>query len=206
MFPGPQAEVAKGQEQTSVTLVTGWLIFSSQTYTTAVQASWDPGLGLVALLSLSPLHCTLFTMPPMSHYLPPQPCNALLQLPRALITHYELHPTHPLHACSVPGTVINKGDRDFLGGPVVTGFCDSTAGGTGSIPGLGTKIPNANAAWPKKKKKLFCFFLNTPRLPKGNIWGSQDDKQLEYNTVGWPKSSFEFFHALLWKNPNELSG
>ena len=39
---------------------------------------------------------------------------------------------------------------DFPGGPVV-GTSPSTAGTTGSIPGLGTKIPRA--AW--KKKKVF---------------------------------------------------
>ena len=36
------------------------------------------------------------------------------------------------------------------------GLCASTAGGTGSIPGRGTKILNAYAmcaVWPKKKKE-----------------------------------------------------
>ena len=41
---------------------------------------------------------------------------------------------------------------EFAGGPVVS---TSTAGGTGLIPGRGTKILQAScAAWPKKKKKF----------------------------------------------------
>ena len=49
------------------------------------------------------------------------------------------------------------------------GLCVSTAGGLGSIPGRGTKIPHARATWPKKKRKekkrikelvfLFLFFF-----------------------------------------------
>ena len=27
-----------------------------------------------------------------------------------------------------------------------------------------------------------------------------------FNVLGWPKSSFGFFHNILWKNPNELFG
>ena len=142
-------------------------------------------------------------MPPIC-YLPPQPCNTLLQLPRALITHYELYPPHPLHSCSVPGTVINKGDRDFPGGPVVTGLCDSTAGGIGLIPGPGTKIPHTNAAWPHPPKKI--VFLNTHRLPKGNIfWGNGTHKQFRIQYFGLAKK-FEFFHMLIWKSSNEPSG
>ena len=34
----------------------------------------------------------------------------------------------------------------------------STAGGTGLIPGRGTKIPQAHVAWPKKKKKRGFFW------------------------------------------------
>ena len=45
--------------------------------------------------------------------------------------------------------------RDFPGGPVVR-LCAPNAGGTGSIPGWGTKIPHATwcITWQKKKKKV----------------------------------------------------
>lgn len=43
--------------------------------------------------------------------------------------------------------------RDSPGGPVVQGFCASTAGGQGSIPGQGTKIPHAARCGQKKKEE-----------------------------------------------------
>ena len=39
---------------------------------------------------------------------------------------------------------------DFPGGPVIKTSPSSIAGGAGSIPGWGTRIPPANAARPKK--------------------------------------------------------
>ena len=57
--------------------------------------------------------------------------------------------------------------RDFPGGPVVK-TPHSNAGGEGSIPGQGAKIPHAS--WPKKqsiKQKKYCnkfnkYFKNGP--------------------------------------------
>ena len=45
-------------------------------------------------------------------------------------------------------------DRDFPGGPVVK-TPPSNEGGTGSIPGRGTKIPHA--AWRNQKKKNVSY-------------------------------------------------
>ena len=42
---------------------------------------------------------------------------------------------------------------DFPDGPVVKA-CTSSAGGMDSIPGRGTKIPQAPTVWPKKKKLI----------------------------------------------------
>ena len=51
----------------------------------------------------------------------------------------------------------NKGTQDFPGSPVVKTLRVSTAGGTGSIRGQGTKI--RHAAWPKKKgTQPACIF------------------------------------------------
>ena len=50
--------------------------------------------------------------------------------------------------------------RDFLGGPVVKTL-PSNSGGVGSIPGQGTKIPQAS--WPKNqntKQKQYCNKFN----------------------------------------------
>ena len=51
--------------------------------------------------------------------------------------------------------------RDFSGGQVVKTL-PSNAGGLGSIPGLGAKIPHAS--WPKTqniKQKQYCNEFNT---------------------------------------------
>ena len=45
---------------------------------------------------------------------------------------------------------LSKTSQDFPGGPVVKTPCFQCRG-MGSIPGQGTKIPQA--VWPKKKKK-----------------------------------------------------
>ena len=53
-----------------------------------------------------------------------------------------------------------KWHRDVLGGPVVK-TSPSNAGGVGSIPGRGTKIPRAS--WPKNqniKQKKYCNKFN----------------------------------------------
>ena len=50
--------------------------------------------------------------------------------------------------------------KDFLGGPVVK-TSPSNAGGVGSIPGQGAKIPHA--LWPKNqniKQKQYCDKFN----------------------------------------------
>ena len=50
--------------------------------------------------------------------------------------------------------------RDFPGGPVVK-ISPSNAGGVGSIPGWGAKIPHAS--WPKNqniKQKQYCNKFN----------------------------------------------
>lgn len=41
---------------------------------------------------------------------------------------------------------------DFLGGPVKLKVCSSTAGGTGFIPGWGTKIPHTMWHGEKEEK------------------------------------------------------
>ena len=51
-------------------------------------------------------------------------------------------------------------NRDFPGGPVVE-TSPSSAGGAGSIPGQGAKIPHAS--WPKNqniKQKQYCNKCN----------------------------------------------
>ena len=55
---------------------------------------------------------------------------------------------------------INWVGRDFPGGPVVKTLL-SNAGGVGSMPGQGAKIPLAS--WPKKqnrKQKRYCNKFN----------------------------------------------
>ena len=66
---------------------------------------------------------------------------------------------------------------DFTKTPVGTSLvvqwlqlCPSNAGGTGSIPGQGTKIPH-NEMWQKKKKK--------ERKKKESLWLLCDDE------MGW---------------------
>ena len=58
---------------------------------------------------------------------------------------------------------INKSFRDFPGGPVVK-TSPSNAGGAGSIPGWGTKIPHALGPKKKnqniKKQKQYCNKFN----------------------------------------------
>ena len=51
------------------------------------------------------------------------------------------------------GYVLKTSIRDFSGGPVVKTLRAPNAGGTGSIPGRGTKIPHAARRSQKKKKK-----------------------------------------------------
>ena len=46
---------------------------------------------------------------------------------------------------------------DFPGSPVVKTL-PSNAGGVGSIPGWGAKMPHSS--WPKKKKKYYCNKFN----------------------------------------------
>ena len=55
---------------------------------------------------------------------------------------------------------------DFPGGPVVKTF-PSNAGGAGSFPGWGAKIPHAS--WPKNqtiKQKQYCNKFNTDFFKK----------------------------------------
>ena len=55
---------------------------------------------------------------------------------------------------------IKKPERDFPGGPVVKTL-PSNAGGAGSIPGQGAKLPHA--LWPKHqniKQKQYCNKFN----------------------------------------------
>ena len=59
-----------------------------------------------------------------------------------------VHPHHRL------GFSLKK--KDILGLPWQSkwlNFCTSTAGGAGSIPGLGTRIPNASQQGHNRKKK-----------------------------------------------------
>ena len=42
--------------------------------------------------------------------------------------------------------------RNFPGGPAILRLCLSTAGGVGSIPGWGTKIPHATG-WGQTKRE-----------------------------------------------------
>ena len=64
--------------------------------------------------------------------------------------------------------------RDFPGGPVVrTGLGAFTAGGMGSIPGRGTKIPQATWRGQKKKKKERKKEMQSPRLKNEGSKGQQ---------------------------------
>ena len=64
--------------------------------------------------------------------------------------------------------------RDSPGGPVVPGFRASTAGGPGSIPGQGTKIPHAAQRDQKKRRKkkktmLFKLLHNRPIFSEAHV-------------------------------------
>ena len=62
--------------------------------------------------------------------------------------------------------------RDFPGGPVVE-TSPSNAGGVGSIPGWGAKIPHAS--WPKNQKinqKQYCNKFNKDFRKKIKSLGS----------------------------------
>ena len=55
---------------------------------------------------------------------------------------------------------IKKQAWDFSGGPMVKTLCSQCGGaGTGSIPGLGTKIPHAARHGQKKKRKRQAWLL-----------------------------------------------
>ena len=54
---------------------------------------------------------------------------------------------------TVLDATIEKVNGDFPGGPVVKTLHASTAGGTGSIPGWGTKILHAERRSQRKKKR-----------------------------------------------------
>ena len=47
--------------------------------------------------------------------------------------------------------------RNFPGGPAILRLCLSTAGGVGSIPGWGTKIPHVTGHGQKIKQNKMCF-------------------------------------------------
>ena len=51
----------------------------------------------------------------------------------------------------------------------------STAGGRGSIPGQGTKIPHASRRGQKKKKVVFSCCLN---IPANRLWAPQPGDQV----------------------------
>ena len=70
----------------------------------------------------------------------------------------------------------NKRGRDFLGGPVVK-TPPSNAGGTGSVPCQGAKIPHAS--WPKtktlnKSNKFNKVFLKKKKKKKKEACPSED--------------------------------
>ena len=57
------------------------------------------------------------------------------------------------------------------------------------------------------KLKWYCthnFFFLIPKLFSWPHWWWQDE--IRRNTLVWRKSSFGFFHNILWKNQNELFG
>ena len=59
--------------------------------------------------------------------------------------------------------------RDFPDGPVVETHA-STAGGMGSLPVWGTKLPTCCLVWPKKKKKKYNGLKTS--TTSGKYWTS----------------------------------
>ena len=83
-------------------------------------------------------------------------------------------------------TKYKENSRDFPGGPMVK-TSSSKAGGEGSIPGRGAKIPHA--LWPKKqniKQKQYCnkFNKDFKNGPRQKIFKEiSNPKMLELNKI-----------------------